>query len=80
MPIDQSDMRFTKNKEVSGIFKIDNLSYKYIKGTLLSIMWEKNDLRFTLSCASAFSDYQLDVNTFISKLLIYEFIDKNILF
>ncbi len=70
--IDQSDMRFTKNKEVSGIFKIDNLSYKYIKGTLLSIMWEKNDLRYTLSCASTFSDYQLNQDSFTSKLLIYD--------
>ena len=78
--INQSDMRFTKNREVSGIFKIDDLSYKYIKGTLLSITWENNDLRYTLSCASTFSDYQLDLNTYISKLLVYEYIDKNILF
>ena len=65
-------MRFTKNREVSGIFKIDDLSYKYIKGTLLSIMWEKNDLRYTLSCASTFSDYQLNMDSYVSKLLVYK--------
>ena len=70
--INQSDMRFTKNKEVSGIFKIDDLSYKYIKGTLLSIMWEKNNLRYTLSCASTFSDYQLNMDSYVSKLLFYK--------
>ncbi len=78
--INQSDMRFTKNEGVSGIFKVDNLSYKYINGILLSITWENSGLRYSLSCSSTFSEYQLNQDAFTAKLLVYDLIDTDSLF
>lgn len=66
--INRTDLRTIGSAE-SGIYMYNDLKYKYVSGKLLSIAWDMDGLRYTLTGSSMLDNYPDQNNTFMGLLL-----------
>lgn len=66
--INRTDLR-TNGSVESGIYMYNDVKYKYVSGKLLSIVWDMDGLRYTVTGSSMLDNYPDQKNTFMGLIL-----------
>lgn len=66
--INRTDLR-TIGSDESGFYMYNDVKYKYVSGKLLSIAWDMDGLRYTVTGSSMLDNYPYQKNTFMGLIL-----------
>ena len=66
--INPQDMR-TLTTNSKGVFYRNGMKFTYVAGRLLSISWEAEDLKFTITMSNMMDFYPKTTNTIVGKII-----------